>query len=78
MTVKLMQLRRELGVVILKIQNIRSSKGTIVNTATNQELAFIKSERWNARELLTRQQTYKVMVEPHVDFAVISAMNIVL
>jgi hypothetical protein len=78
MTVKLMQLRRELGVVILKIQNIRSSKGTIVNTATTQELAFIKSERWNARELLTRQQTYKVMVEPHVDFAVISAMNIVL
>jgi uncharacterized protein YxjI len=58
--------------------NFFDTKADITDEATKQPVATIDRKFFNARELLTSQQTYVVTVAPNVDMALIAAMCICL
>lgn len=58
--------------------NFLDTHANITDEATEQPVAHIDREFFNARQLLGGQQTYVVTVAPNVDMALIAAMCICL
>ncbi|KAI1390610.1 DUF567-domain-containing protein [Hypoxylon trugodes] len=54
------------------------TRAEITDEASGQAVAAIYRDRWNARELLGDQQTYKVAIAPNMDMAIVAAMCICL
>lgn len=50
----------------------------VINANTNEPVAQIDRERWNARQFLAQQQTYAVHVAPGMDLSVVAAICICL